>query len=629
MKLFWDYKGTLKSPGVILNDIVTGDEIKIIELPKGISDLVKKIRIDSLEEIPEKLEKRKVENLENVFFEFKPKRIEKADNLFIARNIFDIFFNISSEHRFSHFSAELTEEEYKKIIDFLKNERIMLNKSLQKRIEYLIDASFVYNKKLKLPKNAEEKIRAEFFCSIDYVNKLRERAKELNEKSLEMFIGTFILICQKNKENLEMVLQIFIEELSLTKYRDTKKELLEISKKYKDLNNIEEKEFLRKELTSLWYANQEKILLILLNEKDDFTLENIYEKMEKYYEINKDSYEENLDFLGQQLTYDEFKLFLSVQDSQLLLNYLKLFLFCCRPNEFIKKEDVEKKFSVYEKLYKYLEEVSSQKIESYESIKDVLFDGKIKNLLLMFEEKILSLPKEILPRENEMEDKLISKKIKELRKKSYSEINKKYVDNILNEINKIELIYKELYTFSMAKIRILKRVAKKFEKVTHAENELEKNFLEEMKGFLEIKPDIEVKREEIGKKFNLINYLEPVKEFAFSNFKRAEVYYKIFLFNILFKIDEKDLEKFVKSKGYDKENYLTYFKALKRNEKNLGKEHIKYILEYLKEKDKEEVQNFIQCINYLTICSENLLIDTLDLEEYEKIVPFCIECVYI
>ena len=68
-------------------------------------------------------------------------------------------------------------------------------------------------------------------------------------------------------------------------------------------------------------------------------------------------------------------------------------------------------------------------------------------------------------------------------------------------------------------------------------------------------------------------------------------------FNILFKIDEKDLEKFVKSKGYDKENYLIYFKALKRNEKKLGKEHIKYILEYLKEKDKEEAQNFIVPVN--------------------------------
>lgn len=630
MKLFWNYKKDSENLLNILKLIVGDNTLRIIYLPEFIKD---SIRISSDLTI-EELEKMDKSDLKKVIFEFKPKAIYKITYSFIDENLEDIFLNLISEHRFSYCSCELSEEEYNEIINCLKDRRIVLNRIAKECMESLETVVMIYKNKMKIPSKNQCDIRNNFLKNIDFINNIRSQLRHENFKYLDKLKEELITLCSSKDEDLNLLLSRFINTYVLKKnlcVKHIEKRILDLTKDYSNLVEEKRVEEIIQLSFEIWISNEGKIISSLCFENEDFTEENIYEKLKYWFEeyiTEKEVFLElekefdsrkGLDSYEQEFTRENIRIFLQNLNSELLLNYLKLFLFCCRPNEFIEEEDILDKINVYKILCEYIRNVDENKIIS-KDIKDLLFNEKIKNLLLIFQEKVISFPKEKL--------KLNNPFITELREKLHSQLNEEYIENFLKFLNNLQLANKEFYlncisnTLKIQNDFMKPEIINIFKDIEEYEKLYNVNILSRFWGVERLKKmlNTEIKKE-MKKPCKVLdeNYLERIKEFAFSNLKRARIYYKIFLLNILFKIDEKDIEKFLKDKGYIGNNYLTYFKALKRNEKRLGKEHLRYILNYLDEIDKKERQNLIDCINYLTIYNENFLFDILSLEEYEEI----------
>ena len=427
-------------------------------------------------------------------------------------------------------------------------------------------------------------------------------------------------ICLSNPKNIDKVVSNFMEDFYIfdenSKIRNI---VINLISNFKNLENKNRKKEIEEIVWNIWIINEKEIIPFLCSEEENFTEENVYNKLKKYssYTIQKNNILfnniENFNFFEKQFTYENIKIFLENLDYKLMINYLKLFLFCCRPNEFISEKQISENFSTYSSLKKYIKSIETNKIISNE-MTELLFHAKIKNLLLIFEEKILSFSKEdILNLKNQ--------DLIELRRKSYFNILNEYINNELILLDNVKLIYKELYTLNDSRTtRIIKKLNKYendldfelYEFLRKKSKEIEKN-----------KQNSNFSRKDVNKKNTIsYSYLNAIKEFSFSNLKRIEIYYRLILLNILFNINKEDLEKYMKEKGYESENYSNYFNSLKKKKKNLGEEHLEYILSYLHKLNKKEYEKLIFCINYLHIYSKNLLINILNIPSYEKYFPF-------
>lgn len=616
MKLFWNYEENSETPLNILRKIVKNNRIQIIVLPKYINEEIGISKIITFEE----LEKINTNNFESVIFEFQPSCIFKINYRIINNNLEDIFFNPISEHRFSYCSSELTEEEYLKIVKFFKNERMTLNRVTQECMKELITAAIILKFNLKVPKKSGEKIKINFLKNIRFINEIKNILKFENDKYLDNMEKKLTDICLSNPKDINKVVSNFMEDFYIfdenSKIRNI---IINLINNFKNLENEDRKKEIEKIVWNIWIINEKEIIPFLCSEEEKFTEENIYNKLKKYssYTIQKNNILfnniENFNFFEKQFTYENIKIFLENLDYKLMINYLKLFLFCCRPNEFISEKQISENFSTYSSLKKYIKSIETNEIISNE-ITELLFHAKIKNLLLIFEEKILSFSKEdILNLKNQ--------DLIDLRRKSYFDILDEYIKNELILLDNLKLIYKELYTLNDSRTT---RIIKKLNKY---ENDLDFELYEflrkKSKEIEENKQNSNFSRKDVNKKNTIsYSYLNAIKEFSFSNLKRIEIYYRLILLNILFNINKEDLEKYMKEKGYESENYSNYFNSLMKNKKNLGEEHLEYILSYLKKVNKEEHDKLIFCINYLHIYSKNLLTNILDTSSYEKYFPF-------
>lgn len=617
MKLFWSYEENPSSPLNILKKVVKDNKIQMTILPKHIDKTIGKSKIITLEE----LEKVNTGNLENVIFEFQPSHIFKINYKIVNRNLEDIFFNPISEHRFSYCSAELTEEEYLKIMHFIQDKRVILNRAVQDCIKNLITACAIFEDNLKTSKKVEDQIREDFLKNIKFINKTREELKLENYEYLGKMEKELTEICSNNKGDIETITSNFMEDFHiLNENIQIKDMIINLIKNFQNLEIENRKKEIEKTVWKIWLINEKEIVPFLCSDEEEFTEENIYNKLKKYTNCTTQKINiffdntENFNLFEKQLTYEDIENFLIMLDSELMLNYLKLFLFCCRPNEFITGKEILNKFIIYDKLKKYIEDIEINGIVSTE-IKELLFNAKIKKLLLIFEEKILCFSKEsILSLKNE--------ELEDLRKKSYFDILDEYVNNELALFNNMKLIYKELYTLNDFRERKIIRISNKLGEVEDNLN-LYNSFKKESEKVEQNKQNSNYTRKDVNKDSVIVySYLKAIEEFAFSNLKRVEIYYRLILLNILFSINEKDLEKYMKEQEYVGENYLTYFKALKNNKKNLGEYHLEYILDYLNETNKVDCEKLIFCINFLHIYSKNLLTNIFTISAYEEYFPF-------
>ena len=511
MKLFWNYEENSETPLNILRKIVKNNRIQIIVLPKYINEEIGISKIITFEE----LEKINTNNFESVIFEFQPSCIFKINYRIINNNLEDIFFNPISEHRFSYCSSELTEEEYLKIVKFFKNERMTLNRVTQECMKELITAAIILKFNLKVPKKSGEKIKINFLKNIRFINEIKNILKFENDKYLDNMEKKLTDICLSNPKDINKVVSNFMEDFYIfdenSKIRNI---IINLINNFKNLENEDRKKEIEKIVWNIWIINEKEIIPFLCSEEEKFTEENIYNKLKKYssYTIQKNNILfnniENFNFFEKQFTYENIKIFLENLDYKLMINYLKLFLFCCRPNEFISEKQISENFSTYSSLKKYIKSIETNEIISNE-ITELLFHAKIKNLLLIFEEKILSFSKEdILNLKNQ--------DLIDLRRKSYFDILDEYIKNELILLDNLKLIYKELYTLNDSRTT---RIIKKLNKY---ENDLDFELYEflrkKSKEIEENKQNSNFSRKDVNKKNTIsYSYLNAIKEFSFSN----------------------------------------------------------------------------------------------------------------
>ena len=409
----------------------------------------------------------------------------------------------------------MTEEEYLKIVKFFKNERMTLNRVTQECMKELITAAIILKFNLKVPKKSGEKIKINFLKNIRFINEIKNILKFENDKYLDNMEKKLTDICLSNPKDINKVVSNFMEDFYIfdenSKIRNI---IINLINNFKNLENEDRKKEIEKIVWNIWIINEKEIIPFLCSEEEKFTEENIYNKLKKYssYTIQKNNILfnniENFNFFEKQFTYENIKIFLENLDYKLMINYLKLFLFCCRPNEFISEKQISENFSTYSSLKKYIKSIETNEIISNE-ITELLFHAKIKNLLLIFEEKILSFSKEdILNLKNQ--------DLIDLRRKSYFDILDEYIKNELILLDNLKLIYKELYTLNDSRTT---RIIKKLNKY---ENDLDFELYEflrkKSKEIEENKQNSNFSRKDVNKKNTIsYSYLNAIKEFSFSN----------------------------------------------------------------------------------------------------------------
>lgn len=594
-----------------LKNSVKDNKVKILEIPKKLEkSLIKKSEV-TLEE----LEKFNEKDLENIFLEFEPNLIFGMDFLmFNEKLIENIFFKVCSEYCFSPFSKELTDSEYKRLTNFLINKE---NDKLKIKIEDLIGELSTIMFIIKrfycedFKPSLKEKINKKILKSIEDINYYKKEIKNVYNSFFVRIEREVQYIAENYLEKVDNDILLKCEEieLSIAVLETLKAQLLPFNVKMifsemlADYFKSDGKIKIKKSIDKLWEIKQEKLILMLDSEEEDFTINNIEEKMIKYFE-----------YLSEKgiLINTKEEDFFNRLDENIILNYLKLFFFCSRPNEFIEVKEFLTKLENYTCLEKYIMEYGDIFFEK----KELCFNLKVKNLLLMFEEKVLSFPVESI-------EKLGNEKLKILREKSYSKINEEYVKNILEYFDGYKKLFKEKWiVLSKDLEREIEFDESLFVKKLLTNLNLEEIYEVIKTGSKEILklPNEHLKvRKYFSFKEEYEEYLEEVKKFAFSNVKRTGIYYRLLLLNILSNLDSEKLSEYLKENGKVSDNYKIYFSDLKKNKKKLGKKHLEYILNFLKETDKDKAKELIFCINSINIYSEdNLLIDILDLEEYEK-----------
>lgn len=663
MRLFWNYTKD-GNPIEILEKCVENDKIEILEIPEALGKNLIKKKVTTLEEMKNNINIKN--DSESVIFKFTPKKISKIDLVILDKKLLNIFFNINSEYEFSYYSEKLKDDELNKLINFLKDEKIKLYESLINVIK-MFNENEKYFKKMIKKYNKKDRLKEksfykDIFLKLNDINKYKKKVFKLSEKYIKEMKEEFKKICINSKTKIEKSYEIdkFIIYYDLKQYSLTKNFLLTLFEDCLNLNDEKLDEKINEDIRYIWIINQNSEMVPYLKGEfiDDFTEDNIYDKLSEY----KDKVSIYTNFLKKRLKqkgleesfYKEEKIsvkmeknfFLDELDSNILKKYFKFFLFCSRPNEFIDKEDIEENLEIYKELKNNdFERVS---IDYYK----IMFYYKIKDLILVFEEKI----KELILLKNEFSPwikEIIKEKEISLLENTYYQINKKYADNIIKKISDIENSGIELY-FYLEQIadyyvkKMFKEIDSIYEEIAKKRLvNIDKNLLKDKEIKQNKKEDLKMKntnlkkveylysrkdeffREKTRKSLKEKNkidlsfleskdYLNGIKYFTFSNLKRVSVYYKILILNLLSNLDVKDIEKYLKEKDYEIKSYEKYFYFLKSNRKNLVGKHLEYIYSYLKEKNSEKAEELITYVNYYTLYSENLWLDILDLEKYEE-----------
>lgn len=638
MKLFCNFNDNSKNYFYILDRILNSEkQIKIIKIPENF-EKISRVNSISFEE----LKKIDLKKLGKVILEFTPKAIFKLSKEIILENLEDIFFNINSEYKFSYCADELTSEEYDKIIIFLKNDRLKLNMEVLNCLRNLLIYSKILEYDLKLSKQDMKMTNGLYSASIKFLNKTIPELKKKNDKYVGEMREYIKEIFEGNKENLFFKIPYFIKKFDLFIFTNgdlIKILLINLFDRYNQADEFEKMYILEEAIFNIQNINERGIIPFLCEEKPNFDKKNFLEKLKKYNFITL--FEDKVEIkLEDGITFDidysskekAMRVFLQSISSTVLKNYLKLFLFCCRDEKIINQEQIKDVFSSYENL-ENIHSVYEEKNDNFLNFEkiEILFKKKIEFLLIMFKEKIKNI--RIVSEANSEYDKL--KKI------SYENLRKEYINNILKMKYNLEIEAKsEIYVFRK-KVLKQEKALKKMKKYLEKKKEKEK-IEESLYQIIQIiesipKEKINIKRGRKIEKKNLFqnSYLENIKEFSFSSPLRVEIYYKILLLNILFSIDKKDFREKTetlrnenkntnseeKNKNLEK-NFQIYYNALMRNDKKLGEKHLKYLIYYLNEKEDEKTFDVINCINFLHIYSENLLENIINLGTFEKYFPF-------
>ena len=650
MKLFHNFLEEKNNPLKILDKIVDKNEmIQVIIIPM-ISEYE---MIWKLEPLPfDELKKMDLNKLKRVIFEFIPNKIYEFTKKDLMENLFEIFFGIVSEHRFSYCAKFPSDEKFDEMIYSLQDERTKLNKEGLEYLEKYLIKYGINKNNIKFKKKFEKKIDSNYIESVNYLlktlPKIKEKNKKYSENILYLILGIYFFgnsLRQKKIELFIKELELYGDELQEERVRINLENILKeldekIKNKIKDikikasindenimqtllenreaveilLNDKEIMDYLLSRAKYIMYLTEGMGLFILLEaidvENNEIKILNqdiIIECLKKdiFYVFNRNKYIENLG--GE---------FFQNINKNVLKNYLKIFLFSAIEDVSISSKEINDGI----KSYLYLKEYISKNEENAIGLDENLFNAKIKIVIHMFEEKILSSSNKII-------NELNNDEIKKIKQKKYSVIKKEYVDDILNyykvKRNSGNEFFKIVAKEYNSRKEALKNSIDKFEN-TKEEGPIKK-VIDELNLRGENKNKFFKEAEEHTN--NIIDgEIEILKEFAFSNLKRTEVFYQILLLKLLQELDHKKLEENMKNKGYKGESFQQYFRELKTGKKNLGEEHLKYIIEYLsKDKDiksNERGYRILQCMNFLNLYKNDVMENVLSLIEYERMFRF-------
>lgn len=490
-----------------LGDIIDEDnDIEIITIPdKDYENLKKteKIKFKLLEYLDFK-----TFNKSFIVFDTEKNKIKKLSEEVFIKNIEHIFFNISSEARFSIYSSDLNEDDYKILLKRFKYNR------RQELISEILDIFLIYiNREVEKMKKYNMKYKTLINDNLED-NNHKKNEKILKYDKLIEYISVFFL---KNSESIN---EKFSFNLFLEKIEELKKENEEYKIKMKNYLDKNLKKIIDRTLESEFYNKfdiynhkKEKILDLLkanmITEEliNQIMFENESKTLTFLLEKNKDNLKKmNLsdytDYLNKNA--EQFK-------SQAPSPFgIDVFLF----NEYdikniYKKDDVTKVLIDIEKLRKG-------------TLKTIL-----NTVMLISKPNCLFSPNEF---------KRIFGKIKEI----YNQ-NKCYY----NEYSKDEDLKLRFYK----KVCYLYTILKELKKKCYSKDEINFTYIDIIQEYTDhsLKYRKIFKEKEKGYRIYDDEILSMEKEFAFTQQERIVYFYKILLMNQLEFLRNYNMKKTLKS----------------------------------------------------------------------------------
>lgn len=511
IKYFFDFgTKTLKELEQELGEVIDeNDNIEIIVIPSENNEKLKKTQ-----KIKFKLLKYlNLKNLKKSFiiFETDKSRIKKLSEKVFLKNIEHIFFNISSEARFSIYSNNLAEDDYNVLLKRFKYNR------REELISEILDIFLIFF-------NNEIKKMKEYNSSI---NEKIEKKESLKSNYQKNFLKNYNLIEYLSiffSKNIKNINKNFSFKNFHSKIEELKKENEEYKNRMKDYLNKNLKKIIGKELESEFW---EKF--------------NIYNhKKEKILDLLKANIKENditEEVLNQILFENESKtltFLLEKNKDNLKKIDLSDYIDYLNKNAEQSKPQVPSPFGVDVPLFKKWD---IENVYKKDDITKVLIDierlreGTLKTILNTV---ILISKPHCLFNKNELEELFSNlEEIYEQNKDYYNEYSKE-------EDLKLKFYKKVVYLYSMLKEKKKKNYPKDeinftyidiLEEYTNYSLKYRKVFKEKEKGYL-IYDD---------------NILNMEKEFAFTHQERILYFYKILLMNELELLRNYSIEKPLKS----------------------------------------------------------------------------------
>ena len=628
MKLFYDFNSQTKISFQTLQKIINPkSKITIIKIPEKLEQ-IKKITLTSFSELKEEYLKK----LGKVILEFEPIGILKINKDIINCDLDKIFFKIGSEHEFSCYTDELTPEEYDEIINFLTEDRLKLNMEAEECARVLLLYSKIIEFEIKVPKKYKDTVTDIGSEKIEELSKLIPKLKEKKKDYTQKMKEYLKKILEEKRDEIPFKAINFVIKFDLFifyKNNIMEKLFFNLYDNYhlESKNDNDKISMIESFIYNIQDISEKRIIQFLCNDKNDFKVKNIYEKLKNYNNaidlftnvIPRDG--KTIKFIDYSSDQKNNRIFLQYISSKDLKNFLKLFLFCCRDEILITQEQIKKIFDIYSK-FKNKEIEIEKNLPSNLEKKKILFDKKIEFLLIMFEEKLKNL---------RINGKSL-KEYKEIREMSYKKIREKYINNILKTKYDLEKETKnQTYVDKISQNnqdiawRKIKKFLEKKKNKTKEEEELYDFFKfwnEQQEEKIKRKAGRKIENKELFSD----NILENIRDFCFSNIGRVGIYYKILLLNILFDINKEDFAEeaqIMKETSEDsKKNFQIYYNALMRNNKQFGDKHLKYLFYYLVKKESKLIFNIINYLNFLHLYDNNLLENTINLKSFETFFPF-------
>ena len=486
-----------------LGDIIDEDnDIEIITIPDKDYENLKKT-----EKIKFKLLKYldfKNFNKSFIVFDTKKNKIKKLSEEVFIKNIEHIFFNISSEARFSIYSSDLNENDYKILLKRFKYSR------RQELISKILDIFLVYiNKEIEKMKKCNDSLE-----NINY----KKRKKFLKNKSLMEYISLFFL---KNTRSIneKFSFNLFSLEIENLKFENERYKI-----KMKDYLNKNLKKIIDRELESDFF--------------DEFDI--YFHKKEKILDLLKANMKENditEELLNQILFENESKtltFLLEKNKDNLKKIDLSDYIDYLNKNAEQSKPQVPSPFGVDVPLFKKWD---IENVYKKDDITKVLIDierlreGTLKTILNTV---ILISKPPCLFNKNELEELFSNlEEIYEQNKDYYNEYSKE-------EDLKLRFYKKVCYLYTM-----LKELKKK----CYSKDEINFTYIDIIQEYTDhsLKYRKVFKEKEKGYRIYDNEILSMEKEFAFTQQERIPYFYKILLMNRLEFLRNYKMEKTLKS----------------------------------------------------------------------------------